>query len=87
MGVNIDPARRHQQTVGIDRPPRRSGLAAHRSDLPVIDRDIAAKGRCTGAVDDGAAANDDVVHGRALSLCAMAACGRPAARAMPSEQG
>ena len=62
MGVDIDPARRNQQPVGLDHAPRRPGFAADRDDPVAIDGDIAGKARRAGAVDDGAVPDDDVVH-------------------------
>src|SRR5262249_48899432 len=67
MGMHVDPARRDEQAIGIDLAPRRSLLAAHGSNAIVLDRDIAAERRLAGPIDDGAAANDDVVHGRRSS--------------------
>src|SRR5256885_1065535 len=61
--VHVDPARRDQQSVGIDLAPRRTLLAADRSDAAARDRHVAAERRLSSAVNDGAAANDDVVHG------------------------
>src|SRR5580704_991750 len=62
MGVDIDPAGGDQQAVRVDLAPAGAGLAADRGDLAVIDRDIASKGLRAGAVEDGAAANDDIMH-------------------------
>ena len=63
MGVHVDPAGRDQEPVGIDLAPRRALLAADVCDPPARDRDVAGEGRLAAAVDDAAAANDDVVHG------------------------
>jgi hypothetical protein len=62
MRVHIDPARRDEEAVGIDDPLGRPGLAANRDDALAIDRDIAGEARRGGAVNNPAAANDDVVH-------------------------
>ena len=61
--VHVDPAGRDQQAVGVDLAPGRALLAADRGDPAVRDRHVAGERRLAGAVDDGAAANDDVVHG------------------------
>ena len=69
MGVHVDPAGRHQQAVGVDLAPGRALLAADRGDPAVRDRHVAGEARLAGAIDDGAAANDDVVHGsRSLEI-------------------
>src|SRR5262249_17552834 len=67
VSMHVDPARRHQQAVGIDHPPPRPSPAADCGDLAAIDGDIAVDCRGTSAVDDSTAANDDVVHGWILS--------------------
>src|SRR5260370_41538154 len=64
MGVNIDPARCDQQAMGVDLAARQPRLPADRGDPPAIDRQISSECRLTGPIADGAAANDDVVHGR-----------------------
>ena len=64
MGVHVDPARGDQQPVGVDVALGRALLAADRRDAAVRDRHVAGKCRFAGAIDDLAAANDDVVHGR-----------------------
>src|SRR5262245_49411188 len=64
MGVRVDPARRDQKPVGVDLALGRALFAADRGDAAVGDRNIAGKRGLAGAVDDGAAANDDIVHGR-----------------------
>ena len=63
MRVHVDPAGRDQQAVGVDVAPGRALLAAHGGDAAVGDRNVAREGCLAGAIDDGAAANDDVVHG------------------------
>jgi hypothetical protein len=68
MGVDIDPAGGDEEPVGGELAPRRPGLAADRGDDPAVDRDIAAEARPPGAVEDGAAADDDVVHRMLLPI-------------------
>ena len=60
--VHVDPARGDQPAVGLDLALARTGLAADLDDLVAGEGDVAGEGRCAGAIDDGAAANDDVVH-------------------------
>ena len=64
MGMRINPARRDQKPVGIDVTLGRTLLAADRGDPPLGNRDVAGESRLAGPVDNSAAANDDVVHGR-----------------------
>ena len=61
--VDVDPAGRDQETVGVDFALGRALLAAHRGDAVAGDRHVTRERRLAGAIDDGAAANDDVVHG------------------------
>src|SRR6186713_2026101 len=63
MGVHIDPARRDQPAVGLDLAPTGTGLAADLDDLVAVDGDVAVRSGRSCAVNDGAAPDDDVVHG------------------------
>jgi len=63
MGVYVDPAGCHQQAVGADLAPRRPLFAADRRDAAAGYRDVAGEGGRAAAIEDVAAANDDVVHG------------------------
>ena len=71
MGMDVDEARRDDFAAGVDRPRRRridprrdarNRVAAHRQ--------VAAIPRAAGAVDDPAVANDQIVGGGRLRLCA-----------------
>ena len=73
MGVHVDPARRDHQARGVDLALAGALLAADRGDAAAGDRHVARERRLAGAVDDGAAANDDVVHG-GRSLVAPVNC-------------
>ena len=59
--VNVDEARRHGQTGGVDRAP---GLGradfAHGRNFSVFNRDVSTKGRIAGPVHDGAPLNEKV---------------------------
>ena len=63
MRVHVDPAGRDQKAGGVDLAPGRALFAADCDDAVARNRYVAGEGRLAGAVDDGAAANDDVVHG------------------------
>jgi hypothetical protein len=60
--VDVDPAGRNQEARGVDLAPGRSSFATDRGDPTAPDRHVAPEGRPAGPIDDGAAANDDVVH-------------------------
>src|SRR6516225_7934410 len=62
--MRVDPARRDQKPVGGDVALGRALLAADCGDAAVGDGNIARECGLAGAVDNGTAANDDVVHGR-----------------------
>jgi hypothetical protein len=59
--VDVDESRRHHQAVGIDRPVRGPVDSPDLHDEAVLDGDVGSHGIGAGAVDDGSAANDEVV--------------------------
>src|SRR5262249_51493177 len=63
VGVHVDPPGRHQETVSVDLAPPGPLLAPDPDDARPRDGYVSGERRLAGAVDDGAAANDDVVHG------------------------
>src|SRR6185312_17123492 len=65
---HVDPAGRHQQAGCIDLAPSRAKFAADLDEALARDRQIAGERRLAGTIDDGAAANDDVVHRSLLKL-------------------
>ena len=63
MGVDIDPAGGNDLAIRIDFA---RGIAAHGADggdQPVLDGNVAGKARGTGAVNDRAIADDQVISG------------------------
>ena len=60
--VDIDPAGGDEKAVGVDLALTWPGLAADLGQAIAIDRNVAGDGFGAGAVQNGAAANDDVVH-------------------------
>jgi len=60
--VHIDPSRGDDAPFGLDFAPARTGLAADLDDPVAIDGDVSMESRRSRAVDDTAAADDDVVH-------------------------
>ena len=64
MGVRVDPAGRDHKPVGVDVTLGGALFAADRGEAAIGNRDIAGERGLAGAIDNGAAANDDVVHGR-----------------------
>src|SRR4051812_31775863 len=63
VGMRIDPAGADQEPARIYLPPRWSVLAADLRNALAGNAHVSGEARLAGAIDDGAAANDDVVHG------------------------
>ena len=62
MRMDIDEARRDQQSARIDFAAPAANIAADRRDEFAVDRYIGNAPRRTRAVDDRAVADDDIVH-------------------------
>jgi hypothetical protein len=62
VGVHVDPAWRHQLVPGVDLAPAAAGHLADGDDAAVVYGDVTGEARTAGAVDDGAVANDQIVH-------------------------
>ena len=61
--VDIDESRRDDLTGRLDGPESRLGRGvAHPNDVPAVDQDVGDAPRCAGAVNDGAASDEEVVH-------------------------
>jgi hypothetical protein len=60
--VHVDPAGRNQEATSLNLAPSRSLLPTDSGDPTFGDCNIARKWGLAGSIDDGAAANDDVVH-------------------------
>ncbi len=60
--VHVDPARRDDPAVGLDLAPARPCLAADLDDPVALNGHVAGESRRSRAVDDAAAANDQIVH-------------------------
>ncbi len=69
VGVAVDEARRHDQAVGIDRARRGRRDAADLDDAAVLDADIGGEARLARAVDDGAAADEEIEGHHRRSFC------------------
>ena len=63
VGVHVDPTRGHEQAVGVDDLTcgDRVQLTDSGDEAPV-DRYVGRPLRTSGAVDDGATPNDEIVH-------------------------
>ena len=77
VGVDVDPTGRDEQPGRRRPPPDRSRSTrrrrrGHRGDVSVVDGDVADERRCAGPVDDGAVADDQIVH--KPPLCVAAEC-------------
>src|SRR4029078_13199590 len=66
VGVHIHPARRYQQTIGVDIALRRAGLAADLSYTVAVNRHVAHEPVVASAIEDGPTPDDRIVHGRSL---------------------
>src|SRR5581483_5506552 len=60
--VHVDPAGRHDRTVGVDLARARAGDVADLGDHAVVDGDVTGTDGTARAVDNGSAADDQVVH-------------------------
>ena len=61
--MDVDEAGRHDPTVGIDGVSPGGDVARDGGDAPAVDGDVGRAPVGAGAVDDLAAADDEVVHG------------------------
>src|SRR5262245_6924538 len=61
MGVHVDEPWRHDAAGRVDGSGSLASGLAQGDDLTVLDADVAGKSRRAGAVDDGAAADLEVV--------------------------
>ena len=62
MGVDVDPAGRDEQPLGVDLVAGFARRPVRRGDPVAVDRDVTGAGRGAGAVDEGAVADDEIVH-------------------------
>src|SRR5262249_51379999 len=87
MRMHIDPAGGDEKAVSVVFARAGPGLAADRGDLAAVDRDAAREGVAAGAVENAAAANDDIVHAvpPEIARCSMGLC--PGRRNRPSLHG
>ncbi len=64
VGVDVDPSGGDQQAFGVDRAGRRlAPVVAHAGDDAAAHGDVRGPGGRSGAVDDGAPLDDEIVHG------------------------
>ena len=61
MRVNVDEARADDEPAGINFVVPFAGDGADGADESLVDGNVADERLAAGAVDDGAAANDDIV--------------------------
>src|SRR5690348_4938429 len=66
VGVHIHPARRYQQTIGVDIALCGAGLAADLSYAVAVDRHVAHEAVIASAIKDGPTTDNRIVHGRSL---------------------
>ena len=60
MGVEVDEAGRHDQSVGVDDPPRSPAQPADATDPTVADLEVSHVGGGTGAIHDTATADEQI---------------------------
>ncbi len=66
--VHVDEPGRDERTVGIELAAGESADAADLHDDAILDRDVGSSRRRAGAVDHGAAPDDEVVHQSSSAL-------------------
>src|SRR5215471_10372811 len=83
--MQVNPTGRDKETGGVELAPGRSLLASDRSDPASCDCNVPAKCGPAGPIDDGASANDDVVHANLPSLATLVTRlqSRPASQSYP----
>ena len=64
MGVDVDEAGGDDLAGGVDFLASRAEVFTHRDDPVAVDRDVRDKGRSARTIDDGAAANHQIMHVR-----------------------
>ena len=64
MRVHVDPAGRYDLAGRVDLFGALADLAADFGDQTAIDSDVAEEARLAAAVDNRAAANNQIMHGR-----------------------
>ena len=69
VGVAVDEARRDDQPVGVDGALRVLPDAADLDDAAVLDAEVGAEARLARAVDDGAAADEEIERHHRRSFC------------------
>ena len=86
MRLDVDKAGRHRQALGIDHPGRAfRHRAAHRGDAPGPNGDIADLAGPAAAVDNRAAADQDVGgHGHGIPSGLRSICGRSIGQDKPA---
>src|SRR3546814_9135469 len=62
MGVDVDEAGGDDLAAGVDVFAARAQVFADRDDPVAVDRDVGDKGRAARTIDDGAAANHQIIH-------------------------
>ena len=62
VGVDVDPARRDEEALGVDDAAGRAVDLADGGDDAAVDGHVTGPGRLPRPVGDGAAADDQVVH-------------------------
>jgi len=62
VSVHVHPSGGDQEPIRVDLPARRRVPAADLDNTLAGNADISGEARLAGAIDDGPAANDDVVH-------------------------
>jgi hypothetical protein len=60
--MHVNPAGGNQQSAGVHLAPAGTELAADFADLISANAHVTGKAWLAGPIDDGPAANDDVVH-------------------------
>src|SRR5262249_5258803 len=68
MSMNVDPTGCYQKAVSVQDPTGPRGDLTHFTDQPALNGNVSVPSLASRPINNGSAADNEVVHGRALPL-------------------